>query len=276
MTTADDDEPDGHVPDTLDQERDRRDHEGCEDEVVLRGGRLQGDHRERSDEQAGDERLRATEPERAADADHADDQRGVRGRLDEGDVPVGAAEGHRREHAELAVWWIGVDVRRAGAVRVSRPAVLQPESRTPEVIDDRVEVVLRCREAERDRVSESCEDDDAEYGRDGLGKSCAQRLGALTYAKEHVAPLTSVQGKQRTGGRERPEQPPTRDPVEARQQPEDDDELGPGDDVGREQERRCRAGRKQRGEAERSAREQCGGPGDRERADHRPLGEKCW
>ena len=201
-------EPRRDCPVVVEQEDHRRDEERRDDEVVLRRRRLESDHRQRRDEQPTEQRLPAVEADPTGDADHADDEPDVGERLDERDVPVGAAERHRREHPELAVRRVRVHVRGAGAVGVSGGAVLQPQACPPEMVDDGVEVVLGRRETERERVAEAGGDGDAEHDAQRVAERVTEPRGCLSKAHTHVAPAARVPGEGRADecetGEERP------------------------------------------------------------------------
>ena len=252
------------------------DEERPDHEVVLRGGCLQRDHGQRGDEQSAEQCLRPGEADPPSHADHADRQREVRRRLDERHVPVGSAEHHRREDAHLAVRRVGVDVRRTGAVRIPDRLVLHPDARAPEVVEDRVEVVLRRRQPEQDGVAEGGEHGDGQHDADRLGEGVPQRCRRFPQSIADVAPPARVDDQGGADDREPGEEPPPRHPAEDRQGPEDPDELRPGRDV-RPDEKRGRRSRPQHGRQPERSDAQQRAPGDeRERPGHRPLAEKCW
>ena len=260
----------------VEQESDGGDEERRDDEVVLGRRRLERDHRERGDEQCAEERLAAGEPEPSRDTDDPDRERDERGRLDERDVAVCATEHHRREHAHLAVGRIRVDVRRAVAPRISHRLVLPPDRGTPEVVDDRVEVVLRRRETERNGIAECEEDGDAEQSAERVLERTPERGRAVPEPLGDIAPSAPVDQERDAHNGEPGEERPAGNPPEERQRPQHADELRPRDDVCPEEERGGRPRCQPRGQAQRACRQE-DGPGDeRQGAGHRPLAEKCW
>ena len=158
----------------------------------------------------------------------------------------------------------------------TRAPVLEPQPRAPEVVDERVEVVLRRAEPERDRIPERGEHPEPEHDRDGLPQRLPQRREALPQPHADVASPTGVDGERRTDDGEGAEQPPTAHPVEGGERPEDEDQLHPTDDIRGEEERRGRTRREQAGDAQRSERQQRGAREEGEGPRHCPLAEKCW
>ena len=225
---------------------------------------------------SAEQRLATAEADPPRHADHADHERDVRGRLDERHVPVGSAQHHRREDAHLPVRRVGVDVRRTGAVGVADSLVLHPDARAPEVVVDRVEVVLRGRQPEQDGVAEDGEHGNAEHDAKRLGEGIPQRGSRPRKSIADVAPPARVDDQGGADDREPGEETPPRHPAEDRQRPEHDDELRPGSDVRPEEERGSRS-RRSMAASRSDPTARSTHPGDeRERSGHRPLAEKCW
>ena len=171
---------------------------------------------------------------------------------------------------------IRVDVGRAGAVGVARSPVLVPERRAPEVVEDRVEVVLRRRQPEHERVPESEDHGHAEDERDRLRETIPERTERVAQARPELPSPPGVDDQGRRRDREPEQERPPFDPAEERERPEDEHELRPGDDVRADEERR-RPGRREASREPERARRQERRPGEeRERSRHRPLAEKCW
>ena len=268
-------EPGSRAP-LVEEEDCGSDEERPDHEVVLRGGGLQRDHGQRGDEQSAEQCLRPGEADPPGHADHADRQRDVRRRLDERHVPVGSAQHHRREDAHLAVRRVGVDVRRTGAVRIPDRLVLHPDARAPEVVEDRVEVVLRRRQPEQDGVAEGGEHGDGQHEADRLGEGVPQRGSRFPQAIADVAPPARVDDQGGADDREPGEEPhrvtqpkidraqrtPTSCAQAATYAPRRNEAVDRG--------RSMAASRSDPNGQQRA-------PGEeRERPGHRPLAEKCW
>ena len=144
------------------------------------------------------------------------------------------------------------------------------------MVEDRVEVVLGRREAERDGVAERDEDGRAEHRAQRVVESAPERRGAVAEPAGDVLPSATVDEDRDADDGEAGEERPPRHPAEERQRPEHGNELCPRHDVRSEQERGGRPRRELRGDAERPGREKYAAGGEGERPGHRPLAEKCW
>jgi hypothetical protein len=228
-------------------EVDRSGDEGGDDEVVLRGHRLQCDLAQRCREERGKDGGRPAEAEPATRAVHTHQHCQLGEELRERGERVAAEERHGVEDPQLGVAWKCVGAS-CGSVEVTDVPLLQPGDDTGQVVCQRVEVVRRRCHDEEHLVADGGKDDRAERSQLRVGAGDPEaREGQLRQWSSARIPEGDGGHEQQAGA---DHVTGSTDQVEERKQLGEANDTGPPDQVRPDQERR--AAQSQRGGARRT------------------------
>jgi hypothetical protein len=204
-------------------------------------------------------------PEAACDRGDRDGEGAECRHLGEGREPVAAREQHRREHADLRPGRVAVEARVARVRHVRDGVLLLPERGPRQVVCERVPLERRREEREAEYVERADADDGGERHEERVVEL---RPKGRERRPERGRPGTPAAGphERDDGGRrdQSDDEPPAGDLAGGRKHEDDQDELGPSDHVGAEEELR-RPPRSESGRAEGAGRHE---EGDAHREQH--------